>query len=323
MPSTSLVKTSILTRGGVQDRRFRTSQIRGVRKRTVIDGVTEALMAAPSVVMVGVFVLLPIAIAFYLSLTDWNGFSENPNWVGWGNYRAMAEDPYVIRSAQFTAIVAIVGTIACNVAGLGLALLLARPTRTNSFLRALFFYPNIIGAVILGFLWSAILGSNGALNAVISGITGSGIPFLADPALAGASVIFVIVWSSFGVNLVLYLAGLQTIPDSLLESARIDGATKWQVLRLIKIPLLAPVITINLVLVLVSLLRTYDVVLALTAGGPAGRTETVAYQILNTSFSSAKLGYGSAQAIVLMIVTVAIAVSITSYRRRAEKDVAA
>jgi raffinose/stachyose/melibiose transport system permease protein len=283
----------------------------------------ETVMLAPALALVIVFMLVPIGIAIYLSFTNWDGYSSDLSSVGWANYERIFSDPTVMDAALFTGIITVVGTIGCNVLGLGLALLVSRSTRFNSFMRAVLFYPYIIGAVIIGYLWSAILGSNGALNSVLHALGSSGLPFLSDGVWAGGSVIFVIIWSGFGVNLVLYLAGLQTIPDSLIEAATVDGASPWHVFWKVKLPLLAPVVTINIVLVMISLLRTYELVLALTAGGPAGRTQTIAFYILNTSFTNGQLGYGAAQAVLLMIVIVAVTVVLTTMRRRAERDVIA
>jgi ABC-type sugar transport system permease subunit len=283
----------------------------------------DILFSAPAAILIAAFVLLPILIAFYLSFTDWDGFTPNPDFVGWENYTDYFTDGDVVGASVFTVIVAIVATISCNAVGLALALAVNGASRFNSAMRAVLFYPFVLGAVIIGFLWSAILGSNGAINALLESLSADKVPFLSDPLWAAASVIFVIVWSHFGINMVLYLAGLQTIPESLIEAATIDGAGPWAIFWKVKLPLLAPVVTINIVLVMVSFLRTYELVLALTNGGPAGRTQTVVYHILSTSFRNGELGYGAAQSIVLMIVIVAVAAGISAYRRRAEKDVIA
>ena len=141
-------------------------------------------------------------------------------------------------------------------------------------------------------------------------------------AWARASVVFVIVWANFGVTMVLYLAGLQTLPIDLIEAAVIDGANAWQVFWRVKFPLLAPVVTISVVLTTISLLRTYELVLALTAGGPAGRTQTIAFYILNISFADGKLGYGAAQAVLLMIVIIVVTVALMAMRRRTDQNIA-
>lgn len=277
-------------------------------------------MVTPATAMLVVFMLVPIAMAAYLSFTDWDGLSPSPHRIGLANYRRLIHDSDVGHAAMVTLIITVLGTLLCNGAGLGLALLLNGRSKSNAVLRAIVFYPYVVGPVIIGFLWSAILGANGVIaNALKSGSP----PFLSDPTWAIGSITFVVVWSQFGVNVVLYLAGLQTVPPELLEAARVDGAGKWQTFRAVIWPILAPSVTINLVLVLVGLLRVYEIVLALTNGGPAGRTNTFAFLILADSFKNNKLGYGSAQAITLMVVIGGFALALAAMRRRAEQAVSA
>ncbi|MGZ0712291.1 carbohydrate ABC transporter permease (plasmid) [Coraliomargarita sp. W4R53] len=279
-------------------------------------------MVAPPLVFVCVFILVPIVIAVFLSFTNWNGFTS-PDWIGPRNYTRLFEDPETAYAAGLTAIITVVGTVLCNVFGLGVALLVNGRSKFNSSMRAVVFYPHVIGAIIIGFLWSSILSTNGAANALLRSLGLDPLPFLADPTWAVVSVIAVLVWSMFGVNVILYLAGLQTIPDSLLEAARLDGASDWQIFWKVKLPLLAPVVTVNIVLVVVALLRVYELILALTDGGPAGRTQSIVFHMLSTSFGRAQLGYASAQAVVLLGVIVTLTIIITSLRRRSEEAVSA
>ena len=279
----------------------------------------RALMLLPALVLLAVFMLVPIAMAGYLSFTDWDGLTPVPNPVGWANYMRLFADVDVQHAAVVTLVITVVGTVGCNAAGLGLALLLNRRNRFTSLLRAIVFYPYVVGPIIIGFLWSAILGADGVLANVLAGQ----LPFLSDPVWAVGSITFVVVWSQFGVNVVLYLAGLQTVPASLMEAATVDGASRWQTFRAVTWPVLAPSVTVNIVLVLVGLLRVYEIVLALTGGGPAGRTSTFAFLILSSSFRSNQLGYGAAQAITLMVVIGTLAIGVTALRQRAEKAVAA
>ncbi len=278
------------------------------------------MMAPPLLLVVGL-VVVPIGIAVYLSFTDWNGFTTPPHPVGFRNYVRLTEDSAVRHAAFVTLLITLVGTVVCNVLGLGVALLLNRNSRLNAILRVLVFYPYVVGPVILGFLWSSILGTDGAVNAVVG--AKHSLPFLSDPTWAVATVICVIVWSSFGVNVVLYLAGLQTVPDSVIEAAKIDGASPWQTFWRVKLPMLAPTVTVNVVLVVIGLLRVYELILALTAGGPAGETQSFVYNILTSSFDNTQLGYGAAQSVVLMIVIIVVTVGITSARRRSEQAVSA
>lgn len=284
---------------------------------------TDVLMIGPAFILVAVLVLVPIGIAAYLSFTNWDGFTIPPSWIGTRNYERLVQDPEVLRAAVYTAVIAIIGTIACNALGMALALLLNRNTRVNTFVRVLVFSPYVIGPIILGFLWASILGTNGALNSLLHSIGVDGAPFLSDPAWAITTALIVIIWASFGLNVVLYLAGLQTLDNALIEAATIDGAGAWAMFWRVKLPVLAPTVTLNIVLTAIGLLRVYEMVLALTAGGPAGTTQTAVFNILTTSFSRSQLGYGAAQSVVLMIVIIVITIALTQLRRRSEEAVSA
>lgn len=277
-----------------------------------------AAMTAPAVVVYTVMLVVPIGVAAYLSLTNWDGYSAQPDLVGLANYARVFSDPEAIRAAVVTLVIAAAGTLALNLLGLGLALLVSSRSRLNSFLRLVFFYPHVISVLAIGFLWGAILGANGAVNSFLTGAGRSPIPFLSDPNWAVASLVGVLVWAGFGVNLVLYLAGLQTVSADLLEAARIDGASRTQVFRHVTLPALAPVVTLNIVLCLITLLKTYDLVVSLTGGGPAGTTQTAAYLILWDAFHTNQLGYGAAEAILLMVVTAALALVVMKSRQRSE-----
>jgi ABC-type sugar transport system permease subunit len=283
----------------------------------------DAVMITPALALVALFVLIPIAIAVYLSLTDWDGFTIPPSWVGAANYQRLFADAEFLRASGLTVAITVIGTLACNVLGLGLAVLLDKSSRVNALMRVLVFSPYVIGPVILGFLWASILGTNGAVNGLLRSTGAAGLPFLADPAWAVTTTVLVIIWASFGVNVVLYLAGLQTIDASLLEAATIDGATPWQTFWRVKLPVLAPTVTLNIVLAAIGLLRVYELVLALTGGGPAGATQTAVFAILTTSFNRSQLGYGAAQSVVLMLVIIVVTVAITQGRRRSEEAVSA
>ncbi|GAA5066761.1 ABC-type sugar transport system permease subunit [Thermocatellispora tengchongensis] len=281
-------------------------------------GLATAIMVVPATVLYAVMLVVPVGLAFYLSLTDWDGFSANPAVVGLDNYGRLLGDPELRRAALVTLLVAGAGTAGLNLLGLGFALLVNGRSRANTFFRMVLFYPHVLSALVVGFLWSAILGTTGAVNSFITQRGGEVLPFLSDPAWATVTMIAVLVWAGFGVNVVLYLAGLQAVPHSLIEAAQIDGATRWQTFRNVTLPALGPSVTVNVVLSLVTLLKTYDLVVSLTAGGPAGQTQTVAYLILWNSFHDARLGFGSAQSVVLMVVTAALAFVVTRLRRRGE-----
>jgi raffinose/stachyose/melibiose transport system permease protein len=279
------------------------------------------LMAAPAVAVFLAMFIVPMILAFVLSLTDWNGYSVNLHFIGFENYLHAFQNPRTVNAAIFTFVVALIGTVLCNAIGLAAAVLIAGPGRPNTLMRTVFFYPYIISALIIGFLWSAMLAPQGVVNSLLAQVGIPALPFLTDVTFAKASVILTIVWSHFGFNMILFLAGIKSVPAEYYEAATVDGATRWQQFRSVTLPLIAPVLTVNLVLTLVGLLKTYDIVLALTDGGPAGSTQTIVYQVLKDSFAQANLGFGAAQSVILLIVTAVLGLSVTLARRGAEKKV--
>jgi multiple sugar transport system permease protein/raffinose/stachyose/melibiose transport system permease protein len=285
------------------------------------DRLPGIVMGGPAVLVFLAMFIVPMVLAFVLSLTDWNGYSLNFTFIGFDNYAEAFRNPRTVDAAVFTAVVALVGTVLCNGVGLLIAALIAGNSRANTLLRTIFFYPYIISALIIGFLWSAMLSPQGAVNGLLDHLGVGPVPFLTEVGFAKASVILTIVWSHFGFNMILFLAGIKSVPTEYYEAATVDGASRWQQFRNVTLPLIAPVFTVNLVLTLVGLLKVYDVVLALTDGGPAGSTQTIVYQILRDSFAQSELGFGAAQSVILLLVTAVLGLAVTFARRGAEKKV--
>lgn len=277
------------------------------------------VMGGPAVIVFVAMFVVPMVLAFVLSLTDWNGYSLRFNFIGLENYQYAFRNPRSVNAALFTALVAFTGTALCNIVGLTVAVLISGTGRINTVLRTIFFYPYIISSLIIGFLWSAMLQPNGVVNSLLGGVGVGSLPFLTDTTWARASVIGTILWAQFGFNMILYIAGIKSVPSEYYEAATVDGASRWQQFRNVTVPLIAPVVTVNLVLTLVGLLKTYDIVLALTDGGPAASTQTIVYQILRDSFARSELGLGAAQAVILLLATAVLGLSVTLLRRRAER----
>ncbi|GAB3536896.1 sugar ABC transporter permease [Arthrobacter tecti] len=265
--------------------------------------------------------VVPVGFAVYYSFTEYNGIpSQAPEWVGFENYLRIFQDPVgEMHSSIFvTVVIAVLGSFLVNAGALGLALLLQKRSRFNNFGRAVMFYPHVLSALIVGFLWQALLGPQGAINALMVQVQGGTLPFLSDPDWALFTLVGVIVWAQFGVQLVLYIAGLQAVSPELQEAARIDGATRGQVFRHVTWPALAPTVTVTIVTSILSLLKVYDVVLGLTNGGPGDSTQTWAYEILAVSFANNKIGLACAQAVLLIVVAGILSFSIIAVRRKAE-----
>jgi raffinose/stachyose/melibiose transport system permease protein len=290
---------------------------RGLGRRSVL---VELSLVVPALVLVVGLLVVPVGYAVWYSLTDYNGFpNQTPQFVGLENYQRLFHSSDVTHTMVVTGIIAVTGSLLVNVAALALALLLRETNRFNTFGRLVMFYPHVLSLLVVGFLWSAILGPQGAVNSLVENLGRTPLPFLTDETWALATMVGVIVWAQFGVQLLLYLAGLQTVSADLTEAARIDGANRWQVFRNITLPALRPTVTVALITSGLSLLKTYDVVVSLTGGGPAGATKTFAYQILAVSFPSRQVGLASAQAVVLIMVAAVLAFGILAMRRRSDE----
>lgn len=282
----------------------------------------EASMVLPALVVFVGLLVVPVGYAVYYSFTDYNGFpTQTPEIVGFDNYARLFESTDVRGSMVVTSIVAVAGSMVINAAALGLALLLWRTTRFTAFARVVMFYPHVLSLIVVGFLWSAILGPQGAVNSLLENLGSSPLPFLSDETWALATLILVIAWAQFGVQLLIYLAGLQAVPAELLEASRMDGANRWQTFRHVTWPALAPSVTVALITSMISLLKTYDVVVSLTGGGPAGSTKTFAYQILAVEFPKRQVGLASAEAVVLILVAAILAFGVLALRRRHDQGV--
>jgi multiple sugar transport system permease protein len=194
--------------------------------------------------------------------------------------------------------------------------------RFHSALRTIFFIPQVLSAVIVSFIWRIILVDQGLLNSFLRnlGLIDKPIHWLGDPQMAFNAIVMVVTWQMLGFCTVIYLASLQGIPKDLMEAAQIDGANRWQQFRSVVWPLLAPGVTINMVLLLIMTFKLYDQIAVLTGGGPGGRTETLSYYIIRIAFTGNQLGYGSTMAVVLFITTGIISALVVSQLKRREID---
>lgn len=291
------------------------------RLRTIRSTVSEPLNW---IVWVGILLYILLSIfslflAFYYSLTDYNLLYASSEYVGLNNYVELAQDPDFLSSLKITLIISLSVTLSVNTLGLLIALMLNRRGRYFAFLRTMFFIPQVLSAVIVSFIWKIILTDRGLLNSILGqiGLIESPIHWLGLPNLALFSVGMVVTWQLLGFCAVIYLASLQGVPSDLLEAASIDGASPWQRFWHVTWPLIAPGVTINLVLILIIVFKLYDQVAVLTGGGPAGRTETLSYYIIRIGFVMNRTGYASALAVVLfLIITVLSSLSVTYLRRR-------
>ncbi|HZM75995.1 MAG TPA: sugar ABC transporter permease [Candidatus Limnocylindrales bacterium] len=273
----------------------------------------------PGVLVYGCFVLLPILIAFGYSLTNYNPFNPPTKYVGLRNYRLLFEDPAFLMSLKVTTILTVIVVLVPNALGLALAVLLDRRGWFYNALRSVFFVPVVLSSVVVSVIWIRLLDNDGLLNQALRAIGVTDPPgWLSDPDYALYSMAGVISWQLLGFCVVVYLAGLQGVPSELLEAAAIDGAGPYRRFWRVTWPLLAPALTVNTVILLISAFKVFDHVQILTHGGPGtGTTRTIAFLALEEAFVNNLPGYASAEAIVmLVIIATASAVALKLLQRR-------
>jgi multiple sugar transport system permease protein len=263
--------------------------------------------------------ILPLFMAFAFSLTNQNLLYKTSDFIGLQNYVDLLDDRSFTRSIWLTFRLSILVTLFANFGGLLIAIMLNVRSRFHSFLRMIFFIPQVLSAIIVSFIWKIILVDRGLLNSMLIqlGLTEKPVRWLGDPGMAFWAIILVVTWQMLGFCTVVFLAALQGIPKDLIEAAKIDGANRWQQFRSVTWPLLAPGVTINMVLLLIMTFKLYDQVAVLTGGGPGGRTETLSFYIVRIAFNGNQLGYASAMAVVLFVTTAVISgVVVTKLKRR-------
>lgn len=264
--------------------------------------------AVPGVFFLFAFVFVPIGMGGYYAFTDWDGL--NPaRWIGLDNFRQLFDNPITRGALLNTLTLAGCFFVLVNVIGLLLALGLNRTLKGRYVFRAVFFLPVVMSSLAVAYIWQYVFDNDGALNRLLRfvGLDSWATPWLGDPDWALWTVLFVLVWQYAGLTMVIYLAGLQSIADELIEAAAVDGAGPWRRFRRVIFPLLAPAITVNATLSMIHGLRVFDQVIGLTGGGPVNETETLATQVWEQTFVTGEYGYGAANALVLTVLIAVVA----------------
>lgn len=263
----------------------------------------DALFLGPAVILFSMIVVASFILGIYYAFTDWNGISLSSNWVGWENFRTIfTEDRQVGYSAMFTLRLTLTAVVLSNVLGLGLALLVTRSIKFANGFRAIFFLPNVIGGIILGFIWRFIFTSAFPALGDLTGLGFFELPWLGDAFTGFWAIIIVFTWRTTGYLMVIYIAAIVAIDDSLIESAQMDGASAVQMFTRIILPLIVPAITICLFLMLSWATKIFDVIFSLTRGGPFASTEAFALNIYFEAFETNNYGLGSAKAVLFFLV---------------------
>jgi raffinose/stachyose/melibiose transport system permease protein len=265
--------------------------------------------AIPGVVLVIAIHYVATGVGGFFAFTDWSGIGKF-NFVGFDNFVKIFQDPSKIGALGNTIFLAFASVLISNVGAVLLALGTNRIVKTRLALRVLFFMPVVLSPLAVSYIWKFIFDYNGPINALLKA---AGHPemmksWLADPSYAIWAILIVLVWQNTGFAMVIYLAGLASVPVEVEEAAAIDGATGWQRFWSVVFPALRPAVAIATTLGIVNGLRTFDQVMALTAGGPAGATETLATQVYKQAFALNNFGYGAALALLLTVIILFFAI---------------
>lgn len=266
---------------------------------------TFLLITIPILALFFCFNTLPLIKGVIYSFTNFRGYGEF-DWVGIRNYTDLFTDARVGKSYLFTFKLAIVATIVVNVLSLVLALGLNSKIKFKSALRGMYFVPNILGALVVGYIFNYFF--TYILPAVVKMMGGKGDSILASSKWAWVAIVIVCAWQSVAMNTIIYISGLQTVPEDVYEAGSLDGATGWKKFKNLTFPLILPFFTINMVLCMKNFLMVFDQIMALTKGGSAQSTESISFLIYNNGMAGGQFGFQSANAVVFFVVIVVISV---------------
>ncbi|MBV9565266.1 MAG: sugar ABC transporter permease [Bradyrhizobium sp.] len=266
------------------------------------------LFLPPALLLFTLFVVLPIGEAAWYSGFNWNGFGRPTNWIGFDNYRFVLQTRAFWLALRNNGLIIVVSLLIQLPLALALALMLAERFRGAVALRMLFFLPYILAEIATGLIFSFVYDGDYGLVASIWRLFGAETPhLLASTDTAMLAVLIVIVWKYFGFHMMLFIAALQGMDRSLIEAARVDGATRAQLLRHVVIPWLYPTIRLSVFFAIVGSLQLFDLVMPLTRGGPADSSNTLVSFLYNNGISRMRVGYGSAVGVILFVICVSFA----------------
>ena len=280
------------------------------RKRTFM------LITIPILALFVCFNTIPLIRGVIYSFTNFKGFGSY-DWVGLRNYIDLFSDARVGKSYLFTFKLAIVTTIVVNVLSLVLALALNSKIRAKSFFRGAYFLPNILGALVVGYIFNYFFTYILPALGTMIGSDSMSKSMLSNPDSAWVGIMIVCAWQAVAMNTIIYISGLQTVPEDVYEAGGLDGATGWKQFRYLTFPLIIPFFSINMVK---NFLMVFDQIMALTKGGPAQSTESISYLIYNNGMSGGQFGFQSANAVIFFLVIVTVSVAQMKFTGKKEEQ---
>ncbi|GAB2450566.1 raffinose/stachyose/melibiose transport system permease protein [Conyzicola lurida] len=277
-------------------------------------------MVMPAVVIFFGLHTIPVLSGMFFSLTNYAGYGTW-DFVGISNYINLFQDSRVLSSYTFTFGFAIVSTILVNVVALAIALGLNAKIKFKTAFRGVFFIPYVLSILIIGYVFNYLFANSFPAIFTSLGLDGLSGNILSDPNFAWVGIVIVTVWQAAAFNIILYIAGLQTIPAEVYEAAGIDGASSWRQFRSITFPLIGAYFTINMVLSFKSFLQVFDQIVALTAGGPGTSTESIAMVIYRGGFQGGEYGYQMANAVIYLLVIILVSFVQLRFLQRKEASI--
>jgi raffinose/stachyose/melibiose transport system permease protein len=267
------------------------------------------LFLPPALLLFTLFVTLPVAEAAYYSFFNWNGYGAPSRSVGLENFARVWQDPIFHHALLNNLLVVLVSAFLQVPLALGLALLISDKSRSSVVFRAIFFLPYILGEVVAGLIWRYMYDGNYGVLAVVYRWFGLEAPqVLATVGWAEAALLVVVIWKYFGFHMALFIAGRQGVPDDVLESAQIDGASRWQTTRHIILPLMRPVVVLSLFFSILGSLQFFDMIIPLTDGGPSNSTHSAVSYLYTFGIKRMRVGFGSAVGVSLFVICVLVMV---------------
>ena len=277
----------------------------------------------PALAMFLVFWIYPVLQLFYYSITNFNGINYDFDFVGMKNYAKVLSNGTLTNSMKNTLIYAVFTVLLSNVIGMAIAMILSTRIRFKGFFRTCAYFPALFSAIVVGFIWSYVyMPGSGMIGNLLTniGLDGGAFNPLGNYKTALYAIAIVEVWKGFGTTMIIYLAGLQTVDESLLEAGRIDGCTEWQLIRKIKLPLISSTVTINVILSVIAGLKAFDYSFIMTNGGPGKSTKTLMFQVYETAFTDMKMGRASAFSVMAFAFIILITVLMLFYLNKREVE---
>ncbi|RUS47829.1 carbohydrate ABC transporter permease [Cohnella sp. AR92] len=292
-----------------------------LRKKTG-EWIQQTVFVGPGLLAFSVIVLIPFLLGFYYSFTEWNGLDlDKAKWIGMDNlHRIFTDDEKFWKSLVFTLKFSVVTVVLTNGLAFLLALALSRALKTRNALRTIFFLPNVIGGILLGYIWQFIFTKGFKTIGEFTGWPLFELPWLGTPQTGFWGLVIVFIWQSAGYMMVIYIAAIVGVPKDLQEAAIIDGASYWQTIRKVTIPLIMPAVTVCLFLTTSNAFKMFDLNLSLTKGGPGTSTQSLAYNIYAEALVNNRYGLGTAKAMLFFVLVSLIAITQVWLTKRKEVE---